>query len=216
MGYRFRKSINLGGGFRVNISKSGIGYSWGVKGYRATKTAKGTVRKTYSIPGTGFSYVEETKKEEKYPSFGYRQNKTPIQHGAAIMIGIISFLIILYLIPTFVNVTENGHTASFVKRTFRKDCEELGLEYCDANILPYSIPKSDDWYCYTATINCNGLSKKSTDEIMDSLEEFKHTGGRALVMDLVVNSDGDIYECVRNYDGNKVYKNGELLFCDYD
>ena len=44
MGFRYRKSINLGGGFRINISKSGIGYSWGVKGYRVTKTAKGTVR----------------------------------------------------------------------------------------------------------------------------------------------------------------------------
>ncbi len=29
MGFRFRKSINMGG-FRVNISKSGIGYSFGV------------------------------------------------------------------------------------------------------------------------------------------------------------------------------------------
>ncbi len=32
MGFRYRKSINLGGGFRINLSKSGIGYSWGVKG----------------------------------------------------------------------------------------------------------------------------------------------------------------------------------------
>lgn len=59
MGFRFRKSLNLGGGFRINFSKSGIGYSWGVKGYRITKTAKGTVRQTLSIPGTGISYVEE-------------------------------------------------------------------------------------------------------------------------------------------------------------
>ena len=34
MGFRVRKSINLGGGFRINLSKSGIGYSWGTKGYR--------------------------------------------------------------------------------------------------------------------------------------------------------------------------------------
>lgn len=60
MGFRFRKSINLGGGFKINISKSGIGYSWGVKGYRVTKTARGTNRKTISIPGTGISYVEES------------------------------------------------------------------------------------------------------------------------------------------------------------
>lgn len=59
MGFRFRKSINLGGGFRVNISKSGIGYSWGVKGYRITKTANGRTRRTTSIPGTGISHVTE-------------------------------------------------------------------------------------------------------------------------------------------------------------
>ena len=52
MGFRYRKSINLGGGFRINLSKSGVGYSWGVKGFRVTKTASGRTRKTYSIPGT--------------------------------------------------------------------------------------------------------------------------------------------------------------------
>lgn len=67
MGMRYRKSINLGGGFRVNLSKSGVGYSWGTKGYRITKKAGGGVRKTYSIPGTGISWVDdsETKKGNK-------------------------------------------------------------------------------------------------------------------------------------------------------
>ena len=51
MGFRYRKSINLGGGFRINLSKSGVGYSWGTKGYRITKTAGGKTRRTYSIPG---------------------------------------------------------------------------------------------------------------------------------------------------------------------
>ncbi len=62
MGFRYRKSINLGGGFKINLSKSGVGYSWGTKGYRITKTASGRTRKTYSIPGTGISYVDETGK----------------------------------------------------------------------------------------------------------------------------------------------------------
>lgn len=47
MGWRYRKSINLGGGFRVNLSKNGIGYSWGVKGYRVTKTADGRTGRPY-------------------------------------------------------------------------------------------------------------------------------------------------------------------------
>lgn len=59
MGWRYRKSIDLGLGFRVNISKSGIGYSWGVPGYRITKTANGRVRSTVSIRGTGLSYTED-------------------------------------------------------------------------------------------------------------------------------------------------------------
>lgn len=65
MGLRYRKSINLGGGFRINLSKSGIGYSWGTKGYRITKTAKGSVRQTFSIPGTGISYSEESSHNGK-------------------------------------------------------------------------------------------------------------------------------------------------------
>ncbi len=66
MGFRYRKSIHLGGGFRINLSKSGIGYSWGVKGFRITKTARGTTRRTVSLPGTGISYVQETGKRGGY------------------------------------------------------------------------------------------------------------------------------------------------------
>lgn len=65
MGFRYRKSINLGGGFRINLSKSGVGYSWGVKGYRVTKTASGRTRTTTSIPGTGISYVHKTGKNNR-------------------------------------------------------------------------------------------------------------------------------------------------------
>ena len=68
MGFRYRKSINLGGGFRINLSKSGVGYSWGTKGYRVTKKASGGTRTTASIPGTGLSYVSETGKSKKQTS----------------------------------------------------------------------------------------------------------------------------------------------------
>lgn len=61
MGIRFRKSINLGKGFRINMSKSGPGFSWGGKGFRLTKTAKGNIRGTAYIPGTGLSYQKEFK-----------------------------------------------------------------------------------------------------------------------------------------------------------
>jgi hypothetical protein len=60
MGVRIRKSINIGG-FRINLSKSGIGCSYGVKGLRVTKKSNGGTRLTTYIPGTGVSYVKEYK-----------------------------------------------------------------------------------------------------------------------------------------------------------
>ena len=71
MGFRFKKSINLGGGFKINLSKSGVGYSWGIPGYRVTKTALGRTRQTYSIPGTGISYIEEGKKDNNNVRYNY-------------------------------------------------------------------------------------------------------------------------------------------------
>lgn len=65
MGFRFRKSINLGGGFRINLSKSGIGYSYGGKGFRVTKRADGKTQTTMSIPGTGISYTETSSAKKK-------------------------------------------------------------------------------------------------------------------------------------------------------
>lgn len=62
MGLRFRKSINVGL-FRINLSKSGVGYSFGVKGARITKKSDGGTRLTAYIPGTGISYVKENKKK---------------------------------------------------------------------------------------------------------------------------------------------------------
>ncbi len=57
MGWNYRKSINLGGGLRLNLSKSGVGISGGVKGFRIGTGPRGT-RLTASIPGTGLYYTK--------------------------------------------------------------------------------------------------------------------------------------------------------------
>lgn len=64
MGLRFRKSKNFGP-FRINISKSGIGGSVGVKGFRITRKAKGGVQATASLPGTGLSYTKNLSASKK-------------------------------------------------------------------------------------------------------------------------------------------------------
>lgn len=81
MGFRYRKSINLGGGFRINLSKSGVGYSWGTKGFRVGKTASGRTRTTYSIPGTGISYVSESGGRKRQGGNQNQRRKQPLPHN---------------------------------------------------------------------------------------------------------------------------------------
>lgn len=58
MGFRYRKSITLLPGVRMNITPKGIGYSAGVRGARVSRSATGRVTRTLSIPGTGLSHVQ--------------------------------------------------------------------------------------------------------------------------------------------------------------
>ncbi|MFV3368437.1 DUF4236 domain-containing protein [Pseudomonas sp. NY15435] len=54
MAIRFRKSIKIAPGVRLNVSKSGVSTSIGGKGLTTNLSKKGT-RVTASIPGTGLS-----------------------------------------------------------------------------------------------------------------------------------------------------------------
>lgn len=58
MGLRFRKSIKIAPGLKLNIGKSSVGLSAGVKGAHVSVNSKGRVTKSVGIPGTGVSYVD--------------------------------------------------------------------------------------------------------------------------------------------------------------
>ena len=85
MGFRFRKSVKAGP-VRINFSKSGVGYSVGGKGFRVTKRADGKTQTTASIPGTGISYTNTSKKKQA--------EETPFV-SKVIAVGIILLVILL-------------------------------------------------------------------------------------------------------------------------
>jgi hypothetical protein len=58
MGLIFRKSINIGP-LRVNLSRSGVGYSIGAGGFRTGVRANGRRYTRVSVPGTGLGYQQE-------------------------------------------------------------------------------------------------------------------------------------------------------------
>lgn len=73
MGFRMRKSINIAPGVRLNVSRSGVGYSVGGKGVRVTKHANGRVSRTLSIPGTGLSHHATISPGRSRATDGHRQ-----------------------------------------------------------------------------------------------------------------------------------------------
>lgn len=56
MSMRFRKSISLGKGSRINLNKKGFSVTNGFKGYHVTTNSNGKVTRTIGIPGTGISF----------------------------------------------------------------------------------------------------------------------------------------------------------------
>lgn len=65
MGFRYRKSVKIAPGVRMNISKSGASVSVGGKGGHVTVNSKGETRVGASIPGTGVSYSEKVSGPSK-------------------------------------------------------------------------------------------------------------------------------------------------------
>src|SRR5688500_8920555 len=57
MGFRFRRSVRVFPGVRLNVSKSGISTSIGVRGASVTIGPRGS-RVNVGIPGTGLSYTQ--------------------------------------------------------------------------------------------------------------------------------------------------------------
>ena len=78
MGLRFRKSIKLGGGAKLNINKKSVGLSAGGKGARYTVNSSGRRTKSVGIPGTGLSYVSTSggKKSSSRRSHSHKAGGT--------------------------------------------------------------------------------------------------------------------------------------------
>jgi len=64
MGWTFRKSLSFGP-FRINLSKSGAGYSFGGGGFRTGVRANGRRYSSVNIAGTGITYRTSHGKQTK-------------------------------------------------------------------------------------------------------------------------------------------------------
>ena len=89
MPLRFRKSIRLGGGVRLNLGKRSVGISAGIPGFRYSVNTSGRRTRTLSIPGTGLSHASSsnssTKRGTARQTVGATsQQSRPIEPSAAL------------------------------------------------------------------------------------------------------------------------------------
>ena len=90
MGLRFRKSVKLGKGLKLNLSKKGVGLSIGGKGARYSINSSGRRTSTIGIAGTGLSY-SHTSGGKKSRSSGatHIAPKPPMKKSKGMMIATI-------------------------------------------------------------------------------------------------------------------------------
>lgn len=93
MGVNFRKILNIGGGFRINLSKRGIGVSAGVPGLRLGLGPKGK-RLQISIPGTGIYYRKDEGWQNREPG----NENAPLSHVAQLVVVGVAFIALVALL----------------------------------------------------------------------------------------------------------------------
>jgi len=93
MGFRFRRSIRLGKGLRINVSKSGTSLSVGHRGATVNFGPKGE-KVTVGLPGTGLSYSKTIQKPGSADEPASRRPSN--QTGAPIIF--LAFVVILAIV----------------------------------------------------------------------------------------------------------------------
>lgn len=100
MGFRFRKAIKLFPGVRLNLSKSGVSTTIGVRG-ASVNIGKSGSRATVGLPGTGISYSEKlsgpvARDNDPQQSLGQETDPSKSRSGllwllVIVVIGVVAF-----------------------------------------------------------------------------------------------------------------------------
>lgn len=81
LGLRFRKSISIIPGVKLNFGKTGMSVSTGVPGFRKTFHTSGKVTTSVGIPGTGLYYVDTKNTRTQNNSRNTRERQEIQQHN---------------------------------------------------------------------------------------------------------------------------------------
>lgn len=159
MGLRFRKSIKVAPGVKINLNKNSVSATVGTKGAHYTVNSKGKKTSTVGIPGTGLSYTS---------SSGGGKKKSPTNNEAPTNVanqslesgnrkkkkhGCLTFIIVLFILSGIGSVISGEDKLEDV--TISSDA----TNDCDINT------------------DVNITAKTEPDDFELSSEDFKTSGG---------------------------------------
>jgi hypothetical protein len=138
MGWGFRRSLKLGP-LKLNFSKSGVGYSVGVRGLRVGKDAKGRSYTAASIPGTGlYSRTYAGKGTAAGADAAPGSGTPPLQRAgnglALVMAFIAGGLLVLFLTALF--SSHPGYPACNATSGCECPCSTAAAYSCEAKAGP--------------------------------------------------------------------------------
>lgn len=108
MGIRFRKSMKVAPGVRMNIGKKSVGVSIGGKGARYSVSSSGRTTTSASIPGTGLSYVSTSGSKKKQRSTATGPIRTGSSRGARVGGIVMLVLAVLAILIGLLSISVGG------------------------------------------------------------------------------------------------------------
>ncbi|MBQ6432160.1 MAG: DUF4236 domain-containing protein [Oscillospiraceae bacterium] len=120
------------------MSKSGIGYSIGGKGFRVTQKANGGTRTTASIPGTGISSVNDSSSDSVDRSTKTTDSKTCLGGCSIIFCPLLIFIVIVSLKSGKPAGLFSISCLSYNKRSNWLAMFSLGFHVCRTDCQPSS------------------------------------------------------------------------------
>lgn len=152
MGLRFRKSVKLAPGVKLNFNKKSTGVTFGGKGVHYTVNSNGKSTSSVGIPGTGISYSSTSSNK--------KSKSSSKKNGGCMKYGLIA-LLVLFILGGFFScidgeddvVSESGITGfdfSYLEESVELDVGETKKSYFevegteDFSIDDFKLVSSDE------------------------------------------------------------------------
>ena len=131
MGLKFRKSVKVAPGVKLNLNKKSTSVTFGGKGAHYTVSSTGKKTKSVGIPGTGLSYVEtehiNSKKSKASSSKPKQKEKVKSSHVLGCAVELFGFLFLICIVIAIIfggNDSENTDDASAIVQENSIDSSE--------------------------------------------------------------------------------------------